>query len=271
MEKTVRDLMHAGVIACRPDATLGQVAVMLNQNHVHSLVVTDRDGRSQGIITDFDLLAGEWLSADQESMETMRNLTAGDLMSSPINTIEASFPASEAARRMLDEDISRLLVLDRGKRVGILSVSDFVAELAEAAALTVHAATVADVMSDAILVCRDRTPIALAARTMTQIGWRSVLVVDAYGKPLGQVSGLDLLPYCVDKDPEGVLVADVMHPALTIPITASLRQAVDTMIENHYHRLVVIDPEEPESMPLGVISSFDIVAEMARPGSFWQK
>jgi hypothetical protein len=43
------------------------------------------------------------------------------------------------------------------------------------------------------------------------------------------------------------------------------------MIENHHHRLVVIDPKQPDSMPLGIISSFDIVAEMAHPESVWQK
>jgi hypothetical protein len=32
----------------------------------------------------------------------------------------------------------------------------------------------------------------------------------------------------------------------------------------------VVDPEHPESIPLGVISSFDIVAQMAQPGSVWQ-
>jgi CBS domain-containing protein len=41
------------------------------------------------------------------------------------------------------------------------------------------------------------------------------------------------------------------------------------MIENHHHRLVVVDPEHPQSMPLGVISSYDIVNEMAQPGSVW--
>jgi CBS domain-containing protein len=43
------------------------------------------------------------------------------------------------------------------------------------------------------------------------------------------------------------------------------------MIEHHHHRLVVVDPDEPESMPLGVLSSYDIVAEMAKPGSVWQR
>ena len=37
------------------------------------------------------------------------------------------------------------------------------------------------------------------------------------------------------------------------------------MIQKHYHRLVVIDDKNPEAFPLGIISSFDIVAEMAKP------
>jgi len=61
-----------------------------------------------------------------------------------------------------------------------------------------------------------------------------------------------------------------MHDALTIHPTASLREAATLMIEKHHHRLVVVDPKQPDGIPLGVISSFDIVAEMARPGSVWQ-
>ena len=64
---------------------------------------------------------------------------------------------------------------------------------------------------------------------------------------------------------------DVMHPVLLIKMNASLREAADMMIENHHHRLLVVDPEQPESMPLGIISSFDIVSEMAQPDSVWQK
>ena len=32
----------------------------------------------------------------------------------------------------------------------------------------------------------------------------------------------------------------------------------------------VVDKNDPDSFPLGIVSSFDIVAEMARPGSVWQ-
>jgi CBS domain-containing protein len=126
-------------------------------------------------------------------------------------------------------------------------------------------------MSDVYLTCRKKTPIASAARAMADTGWRSVLVVDAAGQPLGLFSGLDLLARCEEEDCASITVAEVMHPLLRIHMDASLRQAADMMIQNHHHRLVVVDPDQPDSMPLGIISSFDIVAEMARPGSVWQE
>jgi len=43
------------------------------------------------------------------------------------------------------------------------------------------------------------------------------------------------------------------------------------MIQHHHHRLVVVDPEENEAMPVGMISTFDIVFEMAHPSSVWQE
>jgi CBS domain-containing protein len=98
-----------------------------------------------------------------------------------------------------------------------------------------------------------------------------VLVVDAKGKTLGVISGRDLVQFVgKDIDPQQT-VRDIMHTALTIDINASLREAADKMIQNHHHRLVVMDTDDPDAFPLGVISTFDIVAEMANPDSVWQK
>jgi CBS domain-containing protein len=261
--------MHFGLITCKADATLGQVAVLLDQHQVHALIVTDRDGRPIGILSDLDLMAGEWLSSDEESLKVMRGLTASDLMTQPVDTVEANVPLSEAVKQLIGKHVSRLLVTDKGKPAGIISLSDFIASLAEKA--QVNRNTVADVMSDAILVCRGKTPLVSAARAMTSAGWRSVLVVNAKGKILGVVSGLDLLPYVKDGVDDKLVVRDVMHPAITIDMHASLQEAAKLMIENHYHRLVVIDKEDPEAFPLGAISTFDIVAAMARADSVWQK
>jgi CBS domain-containing protein len=269
MIKLVKDIMHAGLITCKPSATLGQVAVLLNQHHIHALLVTDRDGRTLGLISDFDLMAGEWLSSDEESLAVMRKLTATDLMSRPVNSVEANTPLADAANLLMEKEVSRLLVIDKGKPVGFISLSDFIASIANE--IKSKRETVGDVMSDAILVCRGKTPVSSAARAMTSSGWRSVLVVDAKGKILGVVSGHDLLRFVKEGVDEKLIVRDVMHPALTIDIQASLREAADLMIQNHYHRLVVIDKNNPDAFPLGAISTFDIVAEMARSDSVWQK
>jgi CBS domain-containing protein len=268
MAKLVRDLMHHGLLTCHLGATLGEVAVLLNQNRVHALIVTDRDGRPEGIISDYDLLAGEWLSRDEEGLAVMRTLTAADLMSKPVDTVDANMPIPEAAGELIRKDRSRLIVMDKGKPVGVISTSDFVASIARKE--EPKRDIVGDVMSDAILVCRDKTPIHSAARTMTQAGWRSVLVVDSQGKPVGVVSGKGLLPFVRQEGDVNLTVAHVMHPPLTIDINASLPEAAEKMIQNHHHRLVVVDEANPESFPLGIISSFDIVAQMAMQGSVWQ-
>lgn len=269
MTKLVKDLMHPGVMTCKPTATLGQVAVLLNQHQVHALFVTDRDGRIMGVISDFDLMAGEWLSSDSESLAAMRKLTAADLMTHPVDSVDASTPLDEAVKEFIEKGVSRLLVVDNEKPIGIISLSDFVASIADE--VKSKRETVGDVMSDAILVCRGKTPVISAARAMTSSGWRSVLVVDAKGKILGVVSGYDLLRFVKDGVDEKLVVRDVMHPALTIDVNASLREAADMLIQNHHHRLIIIDKDNPDAFPLGAISTFDIVAEMARPDSVWQK
>jgi CBS domain-containing protein len=170
MKKLVRDLMHPGLLTCNSEATLGQVASSLTQYHVHALIVVDHENHPQGIISDYDLLAGEWLSEEPQGLATMRHLTAGDLMSSPIETVEADTPIKTAAHLLVEKDIHRLLVTEKGIPTGVISTSDFVSSIAREE--KPKRETVADVMSDAILVCRDKTPLSSAAGWLA-LGTRS--------------------------------------------------------------------------------------------------
>jgi CBS domain-containing protein len=267
MDKTVRDLMHRGLISCPANTPLGEVAQLLDQYHVHGLLVGDGKGRPAGILTDFDLLAGEWLSTNSESLAAMRKMTAGELMTTPLTKVSADLSACEAAGLMRRQGISRLVVEEGGQMVGVLSVSDLVASMVRERSL--ERRTVADVMSRSMLVCREETPLHAIARGMTDAHYRSVIVVDSQGRPLGVVSGLDMLVYCETQQVDR-RAGEAMHPMLTIGPSASLRDAANKMIQHHHHRLVVVDPQDPKAIPLGVISSFDIVKEMAQPGSPWQ-
>lgn len=269
MTKTVKDLMHKGLILCPPGASLGKVASLLTDHHIHALIVADTADKPLGIISDFDLLAGEWLSVDATSLDAMRKMTARDLMTSPIESIEADTPVDVAANTMITKQIHRMLVTEKGSPVGVISISNFVADIA--AQEMTRRQTVGDVMSDTFLVCRDKTTILSAARTMTQAGWRSVVVVDAKGRPLGVVTGNDMMRFAGRPVDETLTVSDIMNRnLLTVEMNASLQEAADLMIQNHKHRVIVVDSSNSDNFPLGVISSFDIVAEMAKPGSIWQ-
>lgn len=237
----------------------------MQQSGVHALVVVDLEGHPVGLLSDFDLLTGEWLSGSAESLAVMRRMTAGEMMSAPLQTIESHAPAPQAAARMRDEGIHRLLVMEAGRPVGVISIGDLIKSLAEVPA---RRATVGDVMSHALVVCREGTRLKAAARAMTERRSRSILVVDAAGRPRGLVTGWDLLEVCGD-DCGDQMVDDVMHPPIAVPPSAPLREAVDRMIQHKIHRLVVLDPDHPDAMPLGIISTADIFTEMARPGSVW--
>lgn len=268
--KHVREIMQTRLITCAPDTTLGEAAALLNRHRIHALVITAPGQEPLGILSDLDLLAGEWLSSDRASLETMRRLTAGELMSKPPLTINANALIGDAVELMRAHQVHRLLVTDNNKTVGILSVGDMILSLARASTTR---QTVSDVMSRGMVVCRRETTVAQAARTMSERRSRALLIVDPSGTALGVVSGWDLLNTLnmQGESAEQLTVGDLMHPPLMIRPGASLREAADMMISNHVHRLVVIDPSEPESFPLGVISTFDIVDEMAEPDSVWQR
>lgn len=263
-EIRVRDLMSDGLIACDSDTTLGEAAALLRRHRVHGVVVMN-DRVPVGVLTDFDLLSGEWLSTDNVSFATMIAQTAGQIMSAPISTIDADAPAAEAAHRLRDERISRLIVLDAGEARGVISVSDLVRALARGLS---DRRCLADVMSRGIVAARPDTSLTELARAMSERRSRAVVIVDGRGVPLGVVTGIDLLEAFGSEAGEDLTAADLMHAPQTISASASLAEAADVMIRREVHRLLVVD-DDPRGFPLGIVSTSDFVAEMAEPGSPW--
>ena len=263
----VRDLMRPNLITCPPGTPLSEAAALLARHRVPALVVADRSGLQLGVLSDVDLLTGEWLSQNPADRAAVRGMTAEQLMSTPVATIDAEAPASEAAARLRAERVHRLVVTEHERGIGVISVADLVRMLMPG---QVERQTVGQAMSPGLLVCRQDTSIGAAARAMTEHRTRALVVVDARGRPLGVVTGFDLLSYIIEGEGEaGATVAASMHAPITINPAASLRAAADRMLQHHIHRLVVVDPADPEAMPLGVVSSADIISAMAAAGPQW--
>jgi CBS domain-containing protein len=255
--------MHAGLVTCSPELTVGEIAACLVEHRVHALVVLEH-GRAAGVVSDTDLLAGEWLATDDESLAVMRALTARDLMTGPPATVEADAEVADAARLLRGRHLGRLIVLDGGSPAGVISTSDLVRALGRPSA---RPRTVREAMSRAVLVCREDTTVGEAARAMHDRRVRSLVVVSG-GRAVGVVTGHDLLR--VYDSPTPASLGDLMHDPITVSADASLREAADLLLAHEIPRLLVTDPADPGAMPLGILSTADVVAEMAEPGSVWR-
>jgi CBS domain-containing protein len=237
------------------------------RRQVHAVFVLGDAGHPEGVVSDFDMLAGEWLGDDTEGLSTMKSVTAGEVMSSPIEVIGANGTLAAAAGRMRELHLSRLLVTDeRGTAVGVISVSDLVAPLGRE---RVGRRTVRDVMSYAIVTCTPETALASAARAMTERRSRSIVVIDKVGQAVGVITGNDLLTL-YESAQRTTTVKDLMRRPITCDIDLPLRDAIDLIIRNEVHRVVVTDSSAADAAPAGIFSTSDVIREMAQEGSVWQ-
>jgi len=94
----VADLMTRDLVSCPANTSLASVASTLAHRKVHAVFVLDQEGRPTGVVSDFDLLAGEWLGTDPESLRAMQQVTAAELMTAPVEANPALRLASSQSR-----------------------------------------------------------------------------------------------------------------------------------------------------------------------------
>jgi CBS domain-containing protein len=124
-EARVHDAMRVGVIGCRPETPLPDVARMMTGYGMHAVVVwsSEGSGSAWGIVTSVDLAAAG---------ERVESLTAGDVASREPVTVASSASLAEAARLMSEHRLSHLVVVqpDGGEPVGVVSARGVTAALA---------------------------------------------------------------------------------------------------------------------------------------------
>jgi CBS domain-containing protein len=126
----VADHIAPSLVLVRADATLTEAAGLMDRHHIHGLPVVDRDGVLVGVLSQTDLnraRSTEYLWANWPG------LAVRHLMTSPAITIHRSTPLLVAARRMEEEHIHRLVVVEDGddtNPVGVLSMTDLIHALA---------------------------------------------------------------------------------------------------------------------------------------------
>ena len=85
-DKMVRDWMHRGVITCRPETPVADVAETMERNDISALIVIGDAGDTLGVISRTDLVNARFI---QPYMKYWRGLNAEHLMSKPVISVTA--------------------------------------------------------------------------------------------------------------------------------------------------------------------------------------
>jgi CBS domain-containing protein len=125
----VRDLATPDPLILDEQLPLRTAALLLLHYQVGGAPVVDH-GRLVGVLTESDLLAreaalrirGGW--AAREEHRRRQALTVGEACSRPAVTVSPHTTVREAARLLLDQDVSRLIVVSDHQAVGVLTRRD---------------------------------------------------------------------------------------------------------------------------------------------------
>ncbi len=127
--KTVAEVMHYGVITCKPATSIPDVARLMNDHDISSIVVVDDHGLLSGIITRSDLVVLYGYD------DMWPHLRADQVMITQVVTVQPDEPAFKAAQEMRRRRIHRLVVVepvdgeDRPRPIGVLSMTDIVRDM----------------------------------------------------------------------------------------------------------------------------------------------
>lgn len=133
-EHQVRELMTDDVVTVGPDTSFKQLVQLLSRHRVDAVPVV-QDGRLLGVVSASDLTAHDEQPPslvrtllggrhERDHARTCRGRTARELMSSPARCVRPDAPVPEALREMTRGRVGRLVVVEDGAVLGILTRSD---------------------------------------------------------------------------------------------------------------------------------------------------
>jgi CBS domain-containing protein len=114
----IRRVMTRSVVTASPDGTVREMAELMRERNVGSVVLVDGDHRPVGLITDRDLAIT--VVADGRDPDE----TASMLASSPVVSAGVEMDVEEVAALMVRHGIRRLPVLDGERLAGIITLDD---------------------------------------------------------------------------------------------------------------------------------------------------
>lgn len=249
--QTAKDLMSPNPITVAPESKLDEVAKIMGDKHIGSLVVV-KYKTPVGIVTERDLLSKVLAFSTLLKDEKVENI-----MSYPLAGVSVAAKIKEVAKQMVSKK-GRLGVFDAGTLVGIVTASDLIKSLPD---VPETEAKVDDYMSKDVAMADEDTSVIDIARIMGQKRIGSVIITRA-GEPFGIFTERSLLTDFLSQGKE--LFSEVgpacSKPLITISSGVSVHRAAAAMAMKHIRRLPVVG----NNRIVGIITARDLVEAYAK-------
>lgn len=121
---TVRQIMRT-IVSIDSKAKAKDAARLMVEKQIGSLVA-NREGLPFGIITERDMM--EKIVAQGTDPA---KVTVAEIMTVPLATVDASASLIDAARKMVEKQMKRLVVTEHDKIIGIVSQTDLIQHMTD--------------------------------------------------------------------------------------------------------------------------------------------
>lgn len=120
-EVKVEDVMSSPVITIKETDTVLAATKLMKKNEIGCVIVVDKLGKPLGLMTERDVVRRV---AALDMLPS--KVKAGKAMTKPPATIDATTKVTDAAKKMREMKVRRLVVLQNGKAKGIITSNDIV-------------------------------------------------------------------------------------------------------------------------------------------------
>ena len=274
----VSKIMTRTIITCKPYDSILEVRDIMWKSRLSRVVISEEQKKASGIITHKDII--KFLINDK-SNRSLEEIQANEVMSKNLITASPDTMISAAARSMISNRISSLIVLNEDDYIeGIITKSDLNLYFAGRG---VGIYKVSDFMTKDPRTVRSSHPIFVVSRIMSEHQISRIIVTDQETKPVGIITLADMAsisnllrpPSSINQGelvlaggtlilPRGIYLLtarDFMtaHP-ISIKKDADLSEAAKLMSRHAISGLPVIDGF---NLLVGVITKTDIAKAIA--------
>lgn len=124
------------------------------------------------------------------------------------------------------------------------------------------AVLVRDIMKRGVLTCQFDTPVLQVARQMLRANADTTVVVDDLGEVSGIISRTDIVRLHSQRYWE-MRAEDIMtYNVLTIVPDVPVNAAVQLMLDNRIHQLVILHARPAPQRPVGILTMRDVIRYM---------